>query len=652
MRNRLDYRPDLDGLRALAVVPVILFHLGFSYTPGGFVGVDVFFVLSGYLITRQIALDLAEGRFSLLDFYDRRVRRLFPALFAMLLVSMAVAMLVLLPDDLHEFGRSLIAASFSVGNVHFWAESGYFARSAESTPLLHTWSLAVEEQYYLLFPPLMMLVWRYGRARATLCVAVVAAVSLAVSIWSTRAAPQAAFYLLPSRAWELLLGSLLALARWQAPSSIRLRNVAALSGLTAIGIAVITYRSSMIFPGLAALLPCLGCALVIWAGEPTGDARSEGTPARPLTVRLLTLPPFVFIGLISYSLYLWHWPLIVFARYLSPELLSIGQAAVVAIATVAIACASWKLIEQPLRSGSRIWTSSSLRLRYGGAMICCCALLGLTVEIGRGFPWLQPQAVLAVLADAKDRSPLRGRCHITPKKQGSVGLSETCTFGGAGQRPVILFGDSHGAELSYALAEVAEASGLFVRQITASGCPPAVDFSPRGNCVRHIKHMLRGLDEAPRSTVIIAAFYFEWIAREESGRVAFWDGLDRVVARLHKAGHDVVLLGGWPPHRNSNLPRTLALEIKAGRSASSYTFPVDEQSAHQIDGRLSMIAARNSALYIPLLEAVCEGKSRCQAYTDGRAIYFDDDHLTVTSARRVVRSQILPLLERTGSITR
>ncbi|MBN9261958.1 MAG: acyltransferase, partial [Hyphomicrobium sp.] len=189
MQSGLDYRPELDGLRAVAVVSVILFHLGLPYTPGGFVGVDVFFVLSGYLITRQIAWELREGRFSLLDFYDRRIRRLFPALFVMLFVSTIIALFVLLPRDLDGFGESLVAAATSISNFYFWSESGYFAPAAETIPLLHTWSLAVEEQFYLLFPLMLMLVWRWRQAYVAHSLIALAILSFAISVWAARHTP-------------------------------------------------------------------------------------------------------------------------------------------------------------------------------------------------------------------------------------------------------------------------------------------------------------------------------------------------------------------------------------------------------------------------------------------------------------------------------
>lgn len=534
MRGRLDYRPDLDGLRAVAVVPVILFHLGAPYMPGGFVGVDVFFVLSGFFITRQIALELAENRFSVLNFYDRRIRRLFPALFVMLFASAIVAWLVLLPDDLRDFGKSLASTALSISNIYFLQKSDYFAPAAETMPLLHTWSLGVEEQFYLLFPVFLMLLWRHLRANLFRVVCFIAAVSFAGSVWGAEARPQATFYLLPTRAWELLLGSILALSSAQAPKSWRLRNTAAIAGLAGIGIAIVTYNKEMPFPGLAAALPCLGCALLIWAGQSTVQAVPDSGHDITLVSRILALPPFVFIGLISYSLYLWHWPIIVFAHQTSPRPLTFDQAVVVALTTVCIAYASWRLIEQPLRRGDVFWPTRGHRLRYGGLAIAGIGALGAIFCIGKGFPERNAPEVLAAMQDAKDISPHRARCHIDAKKQGNLKLADTCVFGSKPRRRVVLLGDSHGAELSYALAEVADVYGLQVRQITASGCPPAFNIAPpdRKDCPRHVERMIEGLSKVPKSTVFVAAYYFSWADPKSAAREAFWLGLERVVARL------------------------------------------------------------------------------------------------------------------------
>lgn len=653
MRSGLDYRPELDGLRAIAVVPVILFHLGLPYTPGGFVGVDVFFVLSGYLITQQIAVELDEKRFSLLDFYDRRIRRLLPALFAMLFVSTLVALVVLLPRDLDRFGESLIAAALSISNFHFWNASDYFAPAAETMPLLHTWSLAVEEQFYLLFPPLLILVWRFGRVWVRHGLMALAVLSFVASMRATRTAPDAAFYLLPHRAWELLLGSLLALAPAAAPIPSWLRTAAATLGLGGIGVAVFSYHSEMRFPGLAAALPVLGSALIIWAGQASNATSPDIAPSRsrPLVFRFLTWRPLVFVGLISYSLYLWHWPLVVFARYSSTDPISTGQAALIAIATFCIAYVSWKFIEQPLRRGGSLWRTPRLRVRYSVVAIGCVAFLGTMLDFGNGFPWLQPKTVLAVVDDEADRSPLRERCHIASAHQGRLALSETCLFGSTEGRRVVVFADSHGAELSYALSEVVSEGLLQVRQITASGCAPALGYSrdDRPDCARHTQRIVEDLAESPHSTIVIGANYFAWAVTKRSSNEAFWRGLDQTIARLRRAGHDVILLGGWPPHPNGSLPTALAKHMRSGHSIESYEFSFDRSLAERIDARLALIADQHAATYIPLLQAICGDSGKCRGMANGHSIYFDEDHLSVSAARRIVSDPILPALRRSMS---
>lgn len=651
MQNVLGYRPDLDGLRAVAVLPVILFHLGFPYTPGGFVGVDVFFVLSGYLITRQIALELSEGRFSLLDFYDRRMRRLLPALFAMLIGSTILALLVLLPRDLDAFGESLVAAVLSISNFYFWTESGYFAPSAETMPLLHTWSLAVEEQFYLLFPPLMILMWRIGSANEWRALAFLALVSFIAGIWAAQTVPEAGFYLLPMRAWELLLGSLLALAPNFVPASSRQRNVAANLGLLGIGAAILTFDSGTPFPGVAAALPSVGAALVIWAGQPSTSAVDARVEPRPLVLRLLTLSPLVFIGLISYSLYLWHWPLIVLAGQWSLAPLSLTQSALVVGATFIIAGASWRFIEQPLRRGTSLWTTRGLRVRDSGVLVALLALVGISLDVGGGFPWLQPRAVLAVVDDARDRSPLRERCHFEESEQGQRAFADTCTFGDASDRRIVVFGDSHGAELSYALSEVARERRLHVRQITASGCPPllGLTIARRPGCAQHNNKIVGALAESPPSTILIAASYFSRRSSGPEWPEEYWHALERTVSTLRRFGHDVVLLGGWPPHPHGNLPHTLAKEVRRGNPVAAYVFDIDTARAENIDEGLKMIAERQGATYVPLLEAVCGGPRKCRAYPHGQSIYFDGGHISASTARQIVRNVILPALKIEGA---
>jgi peptidoglycan/LPS O-acetylase OafA/YrhL len=338
------YRPDIDGLRALAVLSVVLFHFRIPPFSGGFVGVDIFFVISGFLITRLIWSEIGAGRFAFLDFYERRVRRILPALFAMLAVVTVASVILLFPQMLVNYAMSLIATAGFASNFHFWGYTSYWAPAAVEQPLLHTWSLAVEEQFYLIFPP-FLLMFRHRSQRVVLWAMIgTLALSLAISVVSVRYSPVSAFYLLPSRFWELLTGSVLAVGRFTPLSGIILRNAVAAIGLAMIAYTVFALSAASPFPGLNAIPPCLGAALVIYAGTGVTDAH----PAPLVNAALATRVP-VFIGLISYSLYLWHWPIIVLATAVLPRALDAGQTIVAIAASFLLATLSWRFVEQPFR---------------------------------------------------------------------------------------------------------------------------------------------------------------------------------------------------------------------------------------------------------------------------------------------------------------
>jgi peptidoglycan/LPS O-acetylase OafA/YrhL len=342
----MKYRREIDGLRALAILPVILFHAGFAPFGGGFVGVDVFFVISGYLITTIILAELEQGRFSLVNFYERRARRILPALFLVMLACLPFAWAWLLPDDMEDFSQSLIAVPVFASNILFWRQNGYFDTAAELKPLLHTWSLAVEEQYYVLFPLFLMLFWRIGKRWLLAVMAVVFVVSLMLAEWASVARPAAAFYLLPPRGWELLIGAFAAfyLARVnRAPFGRGLSEVAGWTGLALILYAVFAYSKDTPFPGFYALVPTVGSVLIILF------ATHETTVGRLVGNRV-----FVGIGLVSFSAYLWHQPLFAFARYIfgryadetEPGLVVFGLLSVVSFA---LAWLSWRFVETPFR---------------------------------------------------------------------------------------------------------------------------------------------------------------------------------------------------------------------------------------------------------------------------------------------------------------
>lgn len=352
----MQYRPEIDGLRTVAVLPVILFHAGVTQMSGGYVGVDVFFVISGFLITGILARELDAGHFSLLGFYERRARRILPALFLVLLATAIAGAFVMLPYELATLGRGIVAVLLFVSNVLFWRESGYFAAASELNPLLHTWSLAVEEQYYILFPLLLWACWRWFPRGVIPLVILASLGSLILAEYLSARMPSANFYLLPTRAWELLAGSLTALylLRRNTPQGW-LAEILGLAGIAAIVFAILVYDAATPFPSLWAVVPVLGTVAVILAASPA-----------TVVGKLLGTAPFVGIGLISYSAYLWHQPLFAFARLLHPDQHP-SQSVMLALAGAALVLAwlSWRFIERPFRqkgsfSRKRIFALSGL----------------------------------------------------------------------------------------------------------------------------------------------------------------------------------------------------------------------------------------------------------------------------------------------------
>jgi peptidoglycan/LPS O-acetylase OafA/YrhL len=339
---KIPYRPEVDGLRAVAIIPVVLFHMGVPALAGGYVGVDVFFVISGYLISGIIVAGLETGTFTFRDFYIRRARRILPILLLVTAATLAVGTVLLWPIELADLARSALATIAFASNILFWSQAGYFGPEAHDQPLLHTWSIGVEEQFYLLFPVLILVLWRLGQRVVVFVLTLLLALSLGAAIWASWAAPSAGFYLFPFRAWELLLGVLLAVVRPPAPQGW-LGTAFFVAGMAMIGAAVFTFTAEPGMPGGASLLPAVGTGLVIWSSESRGR----------LPMLVLGNPVATWIGKVSYGMYLWHWPLIVYLPLLG---WTGGWADPVAatgflLFLLALSSASFVLVESPLRKG-------------------------------------------------------------------------------------------------------------------------------------------------------------------------------------------------------------------------------------------------------------------------------------------------------------
>ena len=364
--ERLAYRPEIDGMRAIAVAAVVLYHAGAAGFRGGFVGVDIFFVISGFLITSLIRKHVEAEDFSFTEFYERRVRRILPAFIVMLAFCCLVAPFVLLPEDLRQFFDSVLGSILFVSNMLFAREYDYFGQAPIYNPLLHVWSLSVEEQFYIALPVLLVVVHRLRRWSATIVVSALAIASFVLSIWMVRHRPEVAFYVAPTRAWELLLGSLLALGAFPRLRHQHVRTFVAATGLALIVGSIALLSEYHSFPGANALYPCLGAALIIHAE--TGSTSPVG--------RLLQLSPLRALGLVSYSLYLWHWPLLVFAKYYIIRELHWLETVGIVAASVVAAGLSWHFIEKPFRAAGAVLPQARL-FAATVSLIAAFALFGL-----------------------------------------------------------------------------------------------------------------------------------------------------------------------------------------------------------------------------------------------------------------------------------
>ena len=422
---RIAYRPEIDGLRAVAVMAVILYHAGMPGFSAGFLGVDLFFVVSGYLITGILAADLAEGRFSIARFYERRLRRIIPALMLVMLLCLPLAYWLMLPDDLENFGQSLVATTAFANNMLLMLTSGYFGIEVQFKPLMHTWSLGVEEQYYLAVPLLMWAAWRFGKARGLLIgMAAVTALSFAACLALHRADPVYNFFLIASRGWELGAGGLAMLLE---PRIRPLAGKAAAAGLALAGlllaaVPILAFRDSAA-PGLATLIPVTGvCLLLLFGGtrDPVG--------------RLLSSPPFVGIGLISYSAYLFHQPIFAFARLASLE--EPRLRVMLALLAPILLCAwlSWRFVEQPCRDRARVSTPAVLIGSGVAALVVLAA--GLTFHFASGFYRNWPE-----LADGSAGRNANIAYNMAPDRFRQVSLPET-----ADKVRVLVIGNSFGRD--------------------------------------------------------------------------------------------------------------------------------------------------------------------------------------------------------------
>ena len=617
---RSSYRPDIDGLRAVAVLAVVSYHYWGGLFSGGFIGVDIFFVISGYLLSSIVISEVQADQFSFSRFYERRIRRIFPALFALLVFCVVFAWLFLLPPDVVSFSHSLLAASLSVSNFYFWNTSSYFDAPAAVRPLLHTWSLAVEEQFYLVLPIFIVIVHRYLPRLLRTIVVAVTVTSFTWSVIEVRLDPGAAFYLPFTRAWELLLGTVLALRIVPAPQSQKWREAIAASGILGILASIFIMTANTPFPGENALLPCVAAGAIILMGE-------EGNT---LVGRALSRRPVVFIGLISYSLYLWHWPLLIFSRIAVFKSFDIpatnGTNMLLALISTAIAAASWRYIESPFRIGPHRPSRRAIFI-FGAACIPICVSAAWVLSSARGLTGRFSTSADAVAnyLDYKESHPLElkavfgsGSCYLDRREAVADFNEQGCLKAGVGKRQVLIFGDSHAANLRHGLES--SIPNVHFLQATSSSCPPTLKQNRNSTveCRQFVNKVLN--DYIPGrsiSVVLLAAF---WTSAD-------LENLTDTVELLHKRGITVIVVGPFPVY-DMDLPRLLAKSITNGKNDYARRHLVPQERS--LDEKMRRLAKETWHVpYVSPLEILCTD-SACDEYAFRDVpMQFDTSHFTL-----------------------
>ncbi|MCB5184279.1 acyltransferase [Methylobacillus gramineus] len=644
------YRREIDGLRAVAVMAVLLFHGGLLGFSGGYIGVDIFFVISGYLITTIILDEVEAGRFSIVNFYERRARRILPAL-TVVLIATSIAAYTMMPSSLLQaYAKSLISVASFCSNIFFYLTSGYFSTASDEKPLLHTWSLAVEEQYYLFFPLLVSMLWFIGRSRLAWLIAFLSLLSLVCSEYLlVQQAIDANFYLIFSRAWELFAGSLLAFSRVaDSPLPPWGRQVGSGCGLLLIILAIFTLDQHTPFPGLYALLPVFGtCMVIAYSNQQT------------MVGRLLSSRLMVGLGLISYSLYLWHQPLFAFLRMKHLAEPSAGMFWIAIGISVLLAILSYYFIEQPFRNKSRFGRTRIFQL--SAFSIALMLLIGLSGILFKGFPYRFDHHELAKSVES---SPKREECHT-----GGVDFlkpEQSCRYFGQHVRWAS-FGDSHTVELAYALADRLKPSGQGMLHLSFSGCPPALQFEAiQPGCSQWINESLQYLEnQHDISHVLIGFSYTRFLFGElghhypgitdespankfseiYAGRSAqelrqiYWKSYEEMIHRLLKAGKTVYML--YPvPELPMDISKALTpltifhhesrLNLEEMTSAQYYA----ERNAFIIK-QLDSLPYGQHLHAIKPVDILCKS-GYCPAIMEGKALYFDESHLSLQGAYQLI----------------
>jgi peptidoglycan/LPS O-acetylase OafA/YrhL len=628
------YREDIDWLRAIAVLSVVAFHFE-AGVYGGFVGVDIFFVISGYLITGIIQSELKDGSFSFARFYERRVRRLLPALYAMVALTALPSFHYLLTSERAEFFRSVAAVVTFTSNFFFWFQTGYFDHAAVEKPLLHTWSLAVEEQFYLALPLTLWMVMRVARGRRFALPAILVALSLAsfaLSIWlMTSGASANAFFMSPPRAWEFLIGGLVGVEGFPVLRQALAQRIARGAALVLLAIPIFGLRQGPGFPGFDALTPCIGAVIFIWSG--IGVSTVSRHALAPLEI-------VRFFGRISYSLYLWHWPLFTFARFSKNGLVLDATDKLVLFAlTVAISYVSWRAIEQPFRDRTLAPTRTAAFRIAGVASVALLATSAFGLAVSRTPSEADQVALRLETYDTYEYGPLfrAGVCFSPPN--GAFG--DACLSLAQGKANWLLWGDSFAAHYYSGLRRLTEAREVNLLQATQPACMPTLNASAqRDVSCRSLAEQMETFFSAHGVDLVVMAG--DWL---EYGRGARFDGmiadLKRTIAALNERGIAIALLGPAVQFK-ARLPAMLmrAHLRKAVPRADDFVLP----DIFVLDQRMRAALPRGEKFsFVSVVDAVCPARQCPFTLAGDIPLAWDHAHLTAEGSAYVM-GKVAPLL--------
>jgi peptidoglycan/LPS O-acetylase OafA/YrhL len=622
------YRADIDGLRAIAVLAIIAFHIDEELLPGGFLGVDLFFVISGFLITGIIYPQIVERRFSFVEFYWRRVKRILPALFVVVAATLLAGLLLLMPDDLKRLAQSAIYSLLSLANLYFYLkiDTGYFADDSAELPLLHLWSLGVEEQFYLLWPLLLVLLAFWLGIRGILVAVAVATVASFVSAEALIPIdPSFGYYMLPTRAGELLAGAMTALFLRSASGATRAPLILQLGGAAGAGLvawSLAFQNQSMGFPGLSAVPSTFGAVLLL----------GSGAVGRTIVGRLLSAPPLVAIGVISYSAYLWHWPILAYVRYFYSTVSGpMGLAALVA--TLLLGALTYLVIERPFRN-SKLAPPIGI-VRYGVVPVALGVATCLLVLHGVRLGLLLREQDVAARARIKQFSAsawdYEFNCQMS-KYDPRLLTDPRCVVGRGGKPSVLVWGDSNAAHYLGMLRVFAEQEGFSLRNVSHSSCPsilgdprPFVKETSAESCAQFVGAV--GKEIGGYHAIAIGS---SWAAYDH--RPAFREKIAETVAALAATGKTIIILGKVPVFRDYNRKceaRRVRLPIVDCAERSTHV----AMTEWEIDNYLRGLADRYpNVTYFDVRNLICN-EDHCSAYRNGSPLYFNASHLSMEGSR-------------------